>query len=102
MTGLLFGDDLSQATRKIEEAERLKSKFTCKKPSRFWTSSSDRFGGGKQQNFFAKAPSRGFSSRYQPYRFHRTPSSSEPRCSYLGQAWTAKNLRGRSQHNPQH
>ncbi|MPC78799.1 hypothetical protein E2C01_073297 [Portunus trituberculatus] len=35
MTGLLFGDDLPQATRKIEEAERLKSKFTCKRPSTF-------------------------------------------------------------------
>ncbi|MPC60457.1 hypothetical protein E2C01_054502 [Portunus trituberculatus] len=28
MTGLLFGDDLSQTTRKIKEAEKLKSKFT--------------------------------------------------------------------------
>ncbi|MPC56866.1 hypothetical protein E2C01_050832 [Portunus trituberculatus] len=37
ITGLLFGDDLSQVTRKIE-AKRLKSKFTSKKPFTFWTS----------------------------------------------------------------
>lgn len=100
ITSLLFGDDLSQATKNIEEAERLKSKFTCKKSSTFWTSSSGRFGGGKQRNFFTKAPSRGFSARYQPYGFRRTPSSGEPRRSYTGQAGTSKNRRGRGQQNP--
>ena len=52
VTGLLFGDDLSQATRQIEEAERLKSKFTTKKRSTFWTPISGRFGGVRQRSFF--------------------------------------------------
>lgn len=99
VTGLLFGDDLSQANRNIEEAERLKTKFTFKKPTS-WTASSGRFGGGKQCNFFAKASSRGFPSRYQPYGFRRMPSSGEHRRSYPAQAWTTKNARGRGQHNP--
>ncbi|MPC79288.1 hypothetical protein E2C01_073806 [Portunus trituberculatus] len=75
MSGVLFEDDLSQATRQIEEAERLKSKFTSKKPSTFWTSSSGIFVfGGGRQNFFGKAPSHGFSSRFQLMAFAgRTP-----------------------------
>ena len=100
ITGLLFGDDLSQATRQIEEAERLKSKFTSKKPSTFWTSGSGRFSGGRQRNFFGKAPSRGFSSRVHPYGFHRPTIRGDSRHSYPHQASTSKNLRGRGQHNP--
>ena len=100
ITGLLFGDDLAQATKNIEEADKLKSKFTCKKTSNPWHSNSSRFGGGKQRNFFAKAPSRGFSSRYQPYGARRMNTGGETRRSYPGQAGTSKNLRGRGVHNP--
>ena len=99
MTGLLFGDDLSQATRNIEEAERLKTKFFFKKPTS-WTASRGRFGGGQQRNFFAKASSRGFTARYQPYGFRRMPSSGEQRRSYPAQAGTTKNVRGRGLQNP--
>ena len=99
MTGLLFGDDLSQATKNIEEADRLKTKFTVKKTTP-WTASSGRFGGSKQRNFFAKASSRGFSSRYQPYGFRKMNYSGENRRTYPAQAWTTKNVRGRGQHNP--
>ena len=99
-TGLLFGDDISQATKEIDEAERLKSKFTSKRHSTSWTSSTSRFGGSKQRNFFGKAPSRGFSSRYQPYGLRRTVTRSDPRRNYPTQASTSKNLRGRGLYNP--
>ena len=46
MTGFLFGDDLSQATKQIEEAERLKNKFTNKKSYHFGAPGLGRFSGG--------------------------------------------------------
>ncbi|MPC77650.1 hypothetical protein E2C01_072109 [Portunus trituberculatus] len=79
MTGLLFGNDLSQTTRQIEEADRLKSKFISKKRSTFWTSNTGRFSGGRQRGFFGKAPSRGFSSKFQPYDSHRSTVRGDPR-----------------------
>ncbi|MPC18298.1 hypothetical protein E2C01_011177 [Portunus trituberculatus] len=102
MTGLLFGDDLSQATRQIEEADRLKSKFTSKKRSTFWTSNAGRFSGGHQRSFFGKAPSRGFSSSFQPYDSRRSTVRVDLRRSYPSVASTSKNLRGCGQHNPRH
>lgn len=99
-TGLLFGDDISQATKEIDEAERLKSKFTSKRHSTSWTSSNSRFGGSKPRNFFGKAPSRGFSYRYQPYGLRGTTTRSDPKRNYPPQASTSKNLRGRGQHIP--
>ena len=99
MTSLLFGDELSQATKNIEEAERLKSKFTFKKTT-YWTASSGRFGGGRQRNFFTKASTRGYQSRYQPYGFRRTPSSGEHRRPHPAQSGKTKHVRGRGQHNP--
>ena len=100
MTGLLFGDDLSQATKQIEEADRLKSKFTSRKRSTFWTYNAGRFGGSRQRGFFGKAPSRGFTSRFQPYDSRRSTVRGDPRRPYPSVASTSKNLRGRGQHNP--
>lgn len=100
ITGLLFGDDIAQATKNIEEADKLKSKFACRKTSYPWHSNSSRFGGGRQRKFFAKAPSRGFSSRFQPYGARRTNTGGEARRSYPGQAGTSKNLRSRGLYNP--
>ena len=63
MNGLIFGDDLSQATKQIEEADRLEKKFTSKIRSNIWTSSAGRFSGGRQRDFFGNAPSHGFYPR---------------------------------------
>ena len=93
MTGLLFGDYLSQATRQIEEMERLKSKFTSKKHSYFWTSNAGRYSE-------SKTASRGFSSRFQPYASCRSTVRGDPRHSYPSVASTSENLRGQGQHNP--
>ena len=38
MTRFLFGDDISQSARTIEESERLKSKFTARKQLPSWSS----------------------------------------------------------------
>ena len=61
MTRFLFGDDVSQSAKAIEELERLKTKFTAKKQLPTW-----RFGAGRDRGYFGRGPSRGVSSRYHP------------------------------------
>lgn len=43
MTRLLFGDDLYQSTKQIEESEKLKNKISTKKPPQPWIFGSGRF-----------------------------------------------------------
>ena len=51
MTRFLFGDDVSQSAKAIEELERLKTKFTAKKQLPTW-----RFGAGRGRGYFGITP----------------------------------------------
>lgn len=100
LTGLLFGEDLSQAAKQIEEADKLKAKFSTKKRTPFWSSTYGRFGGGRQRGYFGKVPSRGGSYRFQPYEPRRGATGRDARPYYPGPAATSKNSRGRGQYPP--
>ncbi|XP_076039215.1 uncharacterized protein LOC143024302 [Oratosquilla oratoria] len=61
MSHFLFGDDLSQSARQIEEAEKLKSKITAKSPFPSWKPGAWKFGSGKTRTQFKG------HTRFQPY-----------------------------------
>lgn len=67
MTRLLFGDDLSQSTKQIEESEKLKNKITTKKPPQPWRFGSGRFTGTRTRDSWGRLPFRGLTSRFHPY-----------------------------------
>ncbi|MPC59659.1 hypothetical protein E2C01_053683 [Portunus trituberculatus] len=100
LTGLLFGEDLSQTAKQIEEADRLRGKFSTKECSPFWSSTYGRFGGGRQWGYFGKVPSRGGSSRFQPYEPRRGAAGRDARLYYPGPSSTSKNLRDQGQYLP--
>lgn len=101
MTGLLFGDDLTQATKQIEEAEKLKNKFTNKKPSQFGATGFGKFGARKQRGFFGKPAFRGTSTRFKPYTSHRPATRGDSRPSYhRGTSSSSKNSRSRGHNDP--
>lgn len=100
MTSLLFGDDVSQSARQIDESEKLKSKFTTKKPFPTWKPGSGKFGGGKTRGFFGKTSHRGASSRFQPYGLRKSGYKGDQRHSYPRQEAESKNSRGRGHSIP--
>ncbi|MPD05872.1 hypothetical protein E2C01_101642 [Portunus trituberculatus] len=71
MTRYLFGDDVSQSARQIEESEKLRNKIVPKKSFSPWKSAAGKFGGTKARGFLGRNPYRGFSSRFHPYVHHR-------------------------------
>lgn len=95
MTRFLFGDDVSQSARTIEESERLKSKFTAKKQLPTW-----RFGAGRGRGYFGRGPSRGVSSRYHPYSHRVSGQRPEHRLYSPRRTSETKNSRGRGHNNP--
>lgn len=74
MTRFLFGDDVSQPAKHIEESEKLKHKITAKKPPATW-----RYAEGRTRVFLGKTSHRGFSSRFQPYGLHKLASRGSQR-----------------------
>lgn len=95
MSRLLFGDDVSQSTKQIEDSEKLRHKLAPKKPTPVpW-----RFSSGRSRGFWARSTPRTYSPRFQPYgqgrggrpgqRQHQLRAEQEP-----------KNARGRGLHRP--
>ncbi|KAK3890226.1 hypothetical protein Pcinc_005793 [Petrolisthes cinctipes] len=101
MTRFLFGGDLSQSAKQIEESEKLKSKITTKRPFQSWKFGSGKFGGNKTRSFFGKSSHSGFSTRFQPYGQRNSYYKRDQRHSYSRQDSGTKNFRGRGQSNPQ-
>ncbi|MPC63265.1 hypothetical protein E2C01_057360 [Portunus trituberculatus] len=97
MTRYLFGDDVSQSARQIEESEKLRNKIAPKKSFSSWKSAASKFGGTKARGFFGRNPYRGFSSRFHPYRQRRAGFT---RQSFCRQEIEPKNTRGRGHCNP--
>lgn len=97
MTRFLFGDDVSQSAKHIEESEKLRNKFTTKKSLPTW-----KFGAGKFRSSAGKAPYKGFASRFTPYgqrTYGQRPEHHQP---FTRQSAEAKNSRGRGRNNPRH
>ncbi|MPC52837.1 hypothetical protein E2C01_046716 [Portunus trituberculatus] len=102
MTQLLFGDDISQSAKQIEEAEKLRSKFSSKKHHPFWTFGSRQPGGVRPRGFFGKTPFRGSSLRYHPYGQRRGSPGGDSQHTTPRPASMSKNSRGRRHSNPRH
>lgn len=96
MTRFLFGDDVSQAAKHIEEAEKLKTKFTNKKQ----LPSTSRFAGWKSRGSQGIPAYKGFASRFQPYGQHMYGHKGEHRQSSLRLGSDPKNYRGRGRPMP--
>lgn len=82
MTRFLFGDDLSQSAKQIEEAEKLKSKITSKPSFPSWKPGTWKFGGGKTRSPFGRTTPRGFSARFHPYAHRRQGHKGDQRLSF--------------------
>lgn len=99
MTRLLFGDDVSQSAKQIEETEKLKHKFSTRRAAT-WRSGFGKPAGGRTRAFQGRAPFRGFPSRFHPYGQRRFSSRGEPRANPPRQDSEPKNSRGRGHNNP--
>ncbi|MPC51867.1 hypothetical protein E2C01_045722 [Portunus trituberculatus] len=94
MTRLLFGNDVLQSAKHIEESEKLRSKIATKKPLPTW-----KFGAGKFRGSSGKMPYKGFMSRFHLYGQQTFEHRSEHQQTFSRQGSEAKYSRGRS-HNP--
>ncbi|MPC72284.1 hypothetical protein E2C01_066583 [Portunus trituberculatus] len=65
VTSFLFGDDVSQSAKQIEDSEKLKFKFAPKKPPSTWSFTSSRARG-----FWGSQSHRSYA-RFQPYGLQR-------------------------------
>ncbi|XP_050706773.1 uncharacterized protein LOC126992160 [Eriocheir sinensis] len=95
MTRFVFGDDVSQSAKNIEDSEKLKTKIIMKKPLPTW-----KFGAGKVRGSFGKFPYKGLASRFHPYGQRTYGHRSDHRQPYSRQGSEAKNSRGRGRSNP--
>ena len=89
MTRLLFGDDVSQSAKHIEESEKLKNKITTKKQVPTW-----KFGAGKFRGSAGKPHYKGFTSRLHLYGQRMFGHRSDQRQPLLRQGLETKNSRG--------
>ncbi|MPC97906.1 hypothetical protein E2C01_093249 [Portunus trituberculatus] len=95
MSCLLFGDDVSQSTRQIEESEKLRHKLAAKKTTPVpW-----RFISGRSRGFSGRTTHRTYSPRSQPYRLLRgVRSDQRQEQPYPDQE--SKNAKGRGHFRP--
>ena len=95
MTRNLFGDDVSQSARQIEETDRLKNKFSTKTAPAAW-----RFPSGRSRPFWGRSTRRGFVDRFQPYRTQRQEYRAGQRHHYTRPESDSKNARSRGLPRP--
>lgn len=96
MSRLLFGDDVSQATRQIEESEKLRHKIAVKKTAPVpW-----RFTSGRSRGFWGRTIQRNYAPRFQPYGMFRGARSGRHQQPRPDQE--SKNSRGRGFSRPRH
>ena len=91
MTRFLFSDDVSQSARQIEEADRLKGKFSNRRPSTGGRLGAFRSATGRP--FQSQALPRGFSARFHPYGQRRSSSTGDARSPYPRQSLRQKTPR---------
>lgn len=90
ITRFLFGDDVSQSARQIEEAEKLRTKFSQKRPAFPFKFTGKRHGG-----YWNKSAGRGFYARSHPYGQQRFGTRAAPRQPPARSDADSKNGKGR-------
>lgn len=90
ITHFLFGDDVSQSARQIEEAEKLRTKFAQKRPAFPF-----KFTGKRPGGYWNKSAGRGFYARFHPYGQQRFGHRAAPRQPPARQDGDSKNAKGR-------
>lgn len=90
ITRFLFGDDVSQSARQIEETEKLRSKFSLRKPAPPFKSTVKRLGG-----YWYKSAGRGIHTSFRPYGLQRLGPRAAPRQPPAHHGAVSKNFRGR-------
>lgn len=95
MTRFLFGDDVSQSAKQIEETEKLKNKITTKKTPFPWKSAS-----GRPRSFWGKTTFRSHAARFQPYAPQRWGFRGGQRLYLSRQDAETKNAKGRGHQRP--
>ena len=97
MSRFLFGDDVSQVAKQIEDTERLKNKITPKKQANSW-----RFTSGRSRSFWGKNVQRNYFGRFQPYGMQRLGFRGGQRPALARQDSEPKNAKGRGSTRPRH
>ena len=97
ITRFLFGDDVSQSARQIEESERLKNKISTKKNTTLWQSA-----GGRLRGPWGRPPHMSFSSQFKLYghgsqRYSTRGGHCQP---YARPDTSSKNVRTRGSSKP--
>lgn len=95
VTRFLFGDDVSQSTKQIEDAEKLRNKISGRKPASSWRAGSSRL-----RIPWARQTQRGFASRFQPYGRQRPTFRGNQRSSSLRADLESKNSKSRGTGRP--
>ena len=95
ITRFLFGDDVSQSAKQIEETEKLKNKITAKRTPFPWKSNS-----GRTRSFWSRTTSRSHAARFQPYAPQRWGFRGDQRMSSSRQDAETKNAKGRGHQRP--
>lgn len=88
ITRFLFGDDVSQSAKQIEEAEKLRTKFAQKRPGFPFKSTGKR-------GYWNKSAGKGFYTRFHPYGSQRFGTRAAPRQPPPRQDGDSKNARSR-------
>ena len=97
MSRYLFGDDVSQTAKQIDDTEKLKNKFSAKKSSSQW-----KFTSGRSRGFWGRTTHRNYSARFQPYGLQRFGYRGGQRQPSVRQDLDSKNARGRGHSRPRH
>lgn len=95
LTKFLFGDDVSQSAKQIEDAEKLKNKIAPKKNFFPWKPTS-----GRARSFWGKQGLRSQGQRFQPYTQQRWSYRGGQRQYLARQEVEPKNSKGRGHPRP--
>ena len=95
MTKFLFGDDVSQSAKQIEDTEKLRTKITPKKSPFGWKSAS-----GRPRSFWGRSSFRSHAPRFQPYATQRWGYRGGQRQFLARQDTEPKNAKGRGHQRP--
>lgn len=95
ITRFLFGDDVSQSAKQIEETEKLKNKISAKRTPFPWKST-----GGRPRSFWSRTTPRSHAARFQPYAPQRWGFRGGQRAYSSRPDAETKNAKGRGHQRP--
>ncbi len=95
MSRFLFGDDVSLSAKQIEDTEKLKNKFSLKKPAYPWKTTS-----GRSRGYWGRTWHRNSAMRFQPYGLQRSGARTGQRQLPARQDADSKNARSQGPQRP--